>query len=165
MAPWRWCRHLFASRWLTQRRFNLAARATIERAITEVESRHAGEIRVAIETALDIPDLYFGVSALQRALAVFGLLGVWDTAANNGVLIYVLMADHEVQIVADRGIAAHVPKAEWAAICHAIETDFRAGRYGEGVAGGVRAVGGVLARHFPHEGGDRNELRDEIVIL
>ncbi|GMU69057.1 MAG: hypothetical protein AMXMBFR37_13890 [Steroidobacteraceae bacterium] len=165
MAPGRWCRHLLASIWRTHRRFDRAARAAIERAVTEVESRHAGEIRVAIETALDLPDLYFGVTARQRALAVFGMLGVWDTAANNGVLIYVLMADREVQIVADRGIAARVPKGEWAAICRAIESDFRAGRYGEGVAAGVHAVGTVLARHFPYDGGDRNELRDEPVLL
>ncbi|MCW5571314.1 MAG: TPM domain-containing protein, partial [Steroidobacteraceae bacterium] len=91
--------------------------------------------------------------------------GVWDTAGNNGVLIYVLMADHKVEIVADRGIAARVPKAEWEAICRRIENGFRAGRYGEGVADGVRAVGEVLARHFPHEGGDRNEQRNAPAFL
>ena len=88
------------------RRFDRAACLAIERAVGEVEGRHAGEIRVAIETALDLPDLYFGVTAQRRSLAVFGLLGVWDTAANNVVLIYVLMADRKVEIVADRGIAA-----------------------------------------------------------
>lgn len=165
MAAPRWLRHLFTPWWLTMRRFDRAACLAIERAVGEVEGRHAGEIRVAIETALDLPDLYFGVTAQRRSLAVFGLLGVWDTAANNGVLIYVLMADRKVEIVADRGIAARVPKGEWAAICRAIESDFRAGRYGEGVAAGVHAVGAVLARHFPYDGGDRNELRDEPVLL
>lgn len=165
MAPGRWCRHLLASIWRTHRRFDRAARAAIERAVTEVESRHAGEIRVAIETALDLPDLYFGVTARQRALAVFGMLGVWDTAANNGVLIYVLMADRDVEIIADRGIASRVPRSEWDAICRQIQEAFRAGRHGEGIADGVRAVGEVLARHFPHDGGDRNEQRDRPVLL
>ncbi|MBV6417955.1 MAG: hypothetical protein CMLOHMNK_02734 [Steroidobacteraceae bacterium] len=165
MSPLRWFRHLFTPYWLTQRRFGGAGCRAIERAVAEVESRHAGEIRVAIETALDLTDLYYGVTARTRALAVFGLLGVWDTAGNNGVLIYVLMADHDVEIIADRGIASRVPKDEWRTICRQIETAFRAGRYGEGVADGVRAVGAVLARHFPHEGGDRNEQRDAPVIL
>lgn len=158
-------RHLFTPWWLTQRRFDRAACTAIERAVGDVEGRHAGEIRVAIETALDLTDLWLGVTAPRRALAVFGLLGVWDTAGNNGVLIYVLMADHKVEIVADRGIAARVPKAEWEAICRRIENGFRAGRYGEGVADGVRAVGEVLARHFPHEGGDRNEQRNAPAFL
>ncbi|MEZ5533819.1 MAG: TPM domain-containing protein [Steroidobacteraceae bacterium] len=161
----RWLRHLFTPYWLTQRRFGRAACAAIERAVADVESRHAGEIRVAIETALDLGDLYFGVSARARALAVFGLLGVWDTAGNNGVLIYVLMADRDVEIIADRGIASRVPRSEWDAICRQIQEAFRAGRHGEGIADGVRAVGEVLARHFPHDGGDRNEQRDRPVLL
>ncbi|MFO1510641.1 MAG: TPM domain-containing protein [Steroidobacteraceae bacterium] len=165
MSPLRWIRHLFMPWWLTHRRFGPAARVAIERAVGEVESRHAGEIRVAIETALDLSDLYFGVTAHGRALAVFGLLGVWDTAGNNGVLIYVLMADHKVEIIADRGIAARVPKSDWEAICRGIENAFRAGRYGDGVANGVRAVGEVLARYFPHDGGDRNEQRNTPTFL
>lgn len=165
MSLARWVRHLFASSWSTRRRFDRRACGAIERAVGDVEGRHAGEIRVAIETALDLPDLYFGVTARQRALAVFGMLGVWDTASNNGVLIYVLMADHDVEIVADRGIAARVTQAEWEHICRDIETAFRAGRFGDGVADGVRAVGEVLARHFPYDGGDRNEQRNAPVLL
>jgi len=165
MSLARWLRHLFASHWMTRRRFDRLACATIERAVGEIESRHAGEIRVAIETSLDLADLWYGVNARQRALAVFGMLGVWDTANNNGVLLYVLMADHDVEIVADRGIASRVPPAAWAAICRHIETAFRAGRHGEGLADGVRAVGEVLSRHFPHEGGDHDELRNAPVLL
>lgn len=165
MQPLRTCRHLLATRWGTRRRFNAAVRARIEAAIAAAERRHAGEIRFAIETALDLPELWYGVTPRQRAVDVFGQLGVWDTAGNNGVLIYVLMADHDVEIVADRAIAARVDKAEWDAVCREMEREFRAGRYAEGAEAGIAGVGGLLAKHFPGRGGDRDEQPDAPVIL
>ena len=158
-------RHLIATDWQTRRRFNAEVLGAIEAAIREVEARHTGEIRVAIETALDLPELWQEMSARQRALQVFGFLGVWDTAANNGVLIYVLAADHAVEIVADRGVAARVLPAEWDAVCRNMEDHFRAGQYREGSVAGVLAVGQLLQRHFPGTGGDRNELPDQPVLL
>ena len=148
------------------RRFDRAACLAIERAVGEVEGRHAGEIRVAIETALDLPDLYFGVTAQRRSLAVFGLLGVWDTAANNGVLIYVLMADRKVEIVADRGIAAKVDENEWRDVCELMRTRFADGDYEGGAIAGVEAINAILVRHFPANG-QRNpdELPDRPVLL
>jgi uncharacterized membrane protein len=161
----RTCRHLFATRWGTRKRFTAAARARIEAAIAAVERRHAGEIRFAIETALDLPELWFGVTPRERAVNAFGQLGVWDTAGNNGVLIYVLMADHDVEIVADRAIAARVGQGEWDAICREMEREFRAGNYAEGAEAGIAGVGRLLARHFPGRGGDRDEQPDAPVIL
>jgi uncharacterized membrane protein len=158
-------RHSFATRWGTRRRFSEPALAAIEAAIRDVEARHAGEIRFAVETAYDLPDLWFGVGARQRALEVFGQLGVWDTEGNNGVLIYVLMADHDVEIVADRAIAARVTQAEWDAICREVEDHYRAGRFTEGSVAAVQAVGRLLARHFPAQGGDRNEQPNQPVLL
>jgi uncharacterized membrane protein len=158
-------RHLFSSRWGTRRRFTPAVRARIEAAIAAVEHRHAGEIRFAVETALDLPELWWGVTPRQRAVSVFGQLGVWDTAGNNGVLIYVLMADHDVEIVADRAIAACVAQADWEAVCREMEREFRAGRYAEGAEAGIAGVGRLLARHFPGQGGDRNEQPDRPVLL
>jgi uncharacterized membrane protein len=158
-------RHLFATRWGTRRRFTPAVLARIEAAIASLESRHAGEIRFAIETAFDLPELWYGITPHQRAVLVFGQLGVWDTAVNNGVLIYVLMADHVVEIVADRAIAARVPQADWDAICRAMEEHFRAGRFAEGVDAGVAGVGRLLTQHFPGQGGDRDEQPNVPVIL
>ena len=158
-------RHLFATRWATRRRFTPDVLRRIEADIAALEQRHAGEIRFAIETALDLPDLWYGTTSRERAVSVFGLLGVWDTAGNNGVLIYVLMADHDVEIVADRGIDARVPKADWGAVCREMKTHFAAGRHGEGAAAGIAAVGRLLAEHFPHDGGDRNEQPDRPVVL
>lgn len=158
-------RHLFATRWGTRRRFTRAVLARIERALVEVESRHAGELRFAIESAFDLPDLWYGVTPRQRALQVFGHLGVWDTEGNNGVLIYVLMADRDVEIVADRAIAARVPQSEWDAVCREMEGHFRAGRFAEGAEAGIAGIGRLLAGHFPGGAGDRDEQPNRAVLL
>lgn len=158
-------RHLFATRWATRRRFTPAALQAIEAAISETEARHAGEIRFAVETALDLQSLWCGKPARQRALEVFSLLGVWDTEANNGVLVYLLMADRDIEIVADRGIASRVSAAEWAEVCRDAEDCFAAGRFEDGAAVAVRGVARLLGRHFPAGRGDRNEQPDQPVLL
>ena len=165
MSPGRALRHVFASRWGTRRRFTAEVRARIEAAIATHERWHAGEIRFAIETAFDLPDLWYGTTPRERALVVFGHLGVWDTEGSNGVLIYVLMADRDVEIVADRAIAARVPQGDWDAVCRDMEEHFRAGRYAEGAEAGIAGVGALLARHFPGQNGDRNEQVDAPVLL
>ena len=158
-------RHLFATRWGTRRRFTPTMLARIEAAIASLEGRHAGEIRFAIETSFDLPELWHGISPRERAVLVFGQLGVWDTERNNGVLIYVLMADHDVEIVADRAIAQRVAQPEWDAVAQEMESHFRAGRFAEGAESGIARVGALLARHFPGEGGDRDELPNVPVLL
>ena len=152
-------------RWSTRRRFTPKVLARIEEGIAHLESRHAGEIRFAVETAFDLPELWYGLTPRQRAVVVFGQLGVWDTDANNGVLIYVLMADRVVEIVADRAIAARVPQAEWDTVCRDMESHFRAGRFAEGAESGIAGVGRLLGRHFPGQGRDRDEQPDRPVLL
>ena len=158
-------RHLFAARWQTRRRFTSAVLAQIEQAIREVEHLHAGEVRFAVETAYELDDLQAGLTPRQRALQVFGQLGVWDTAENNGVLIYLSMADRDVEIIADRGIAARVSQAEWDAVCREMEDHYRQRRFAEGSVAGVRGVGRLLSRHFPNRGGDRDELPNQAILL
>ena len=158
-------RHLCSTRRATRRRFTPEALRRIEAAIAAVEGSHAGEIRFAIETAFDLPDLWYGTTPRERAVTVFGHLGVWDTAGNNGVLIYVLMADRDVEIVADRAIAARVSREEWESVCREMEAHFKEGRFAEGSEAGIAAVGRLLARHFPGQGGDRNEQPDRPVML
>lgn len=165
MTITRLVRHLLATRWRTRRQFTPAVLAQIEQAIREVETAHAGELRFAVETALELDELWAGVAPRQRALEVFGQLGVWDTADNNGVLIYVSMADRQVEIVADRGIAARVSQAEWDAVCRDMEDRFRQRRFGEGAVAGIRGVGRLLAQHFPHRGGDRDEQPNQAILL
>ena len=158
-------RHLFATHWGTRRRFTREVLARIEQALQRTESRHAGELRFAVETAFDLPELWYGITPRQRALQLFGHLGVWDTAGNNGVLIYLLMADRNVEIIADRAVAARVTQAEWDAVCRDMEDHFRSGRFAEGSEAGIAAVGGLLAKHFPGRGGDRDEQPNQPVLL
>jgi uncharacterized membrane protein len=165
MNAGRLMRHLFATRWSTRRRFPPTVLAAIETATREAESQHAGEIRFAVETALDLPELWGDLAPRRRAGQVFGQLGIWDTAHNNGVLIYVLLADHVVEIVADRGIAAVIPQSEWDEVCREIERQFRARRFMEGSVAAVHAVGRLLARHFPAARHDADELPNQPVLL
>lgn len=158
-------RHLFATSLHTHRCFPTHALSAIEQEIRAAEMRHSGELRFAVETALDVAALWRDVSPRQRALDVFGRLGVWDTARNNGVLIYVLLADRDVEIVADRGFDGLVEPAGWEAACRAVEQEFRQRRYKEGALVGVRAVSALMERHFPPQPRDANELPNRPVIL
>jgi uncharacterized membrane protein len=158
-------RHLATTRYGTRRHFSAPVREAIERAVAECEARHAGEIRFVVETALELPALWHDLPARQRALQLFGQLGVWDTADNNGVLIYLLMADRVVEIIADRGIAARVTQSEWATVCRQMEHHYRAGRYLEGSVGGILGVSALLARHFPGKRPGPPELPDQPVLL
>jgi uncharacterized membrane protein len=137
----------------------------IERAIRDSEATHSGQIRFAVEAALDIGPLLRNQSARGRAIDVFSFLRVWDTQHNNGVLVYLLLADRDVEIVADRGISRHVAAEDWERICHDMEAAFRAGRFEDGVVGGIRAVSAHLSRHHPGTGARPNELPDAPVVL
>ena len=158
-------RHLATGSARARRCFPPAVRAEVERAIGEAERRHAGEICFAIESALPLPELWAGVTPRERAMHVFSLLRVWDTAANNGVLIYVLLADGAIEIVADRAIAARIDAGEWQRLCCDIETAFGRGEYAAGAVAAVRAVGEHLARHFPAQRGEADELPNQPVLL
>ncbi|MFO1313861.1 MAG: TPM domain-containing protein [Burkholderiales bacterium] len=158
-------RHVTKDRSSVHRVLSPSALARIEAAIAAGEARHAGQVCFAVEASLPLSRIVQRVTPRQRALEVFGLLRVWDTERNDGVLIYLLLADRDVEIVADRGIHAKVGDAAWSAVCKDMERAFRSGRYEEGVEAGIRAVGELLATHSPREGGGRNELSDKPVIL
>lgn len=161
----RYLRHLTAGRWQVARRFPKRSMQRIAAAIAKSEHNHMGELRFAVEAGLDWPDLFAGITAHQRALEVFSRLRVWDTEHNSGVLIYLLLADHKVEIVADRGIHARVGNAGWERICHDMEKKFRAGEFEEGVLQGVNAITALLQQHFPAQGSNHNELPDYPVTL
>lgn len=159
------------------RHFNTGARAArrcfppevlaaIEQTVRNCEGRHAGEIRFAVEDSLPFAALWAGLTPRARAIDQFAELGVWDTAHNNGVLIYVLLADRDVEIVADRGVAGgRVPAAEWERCCRVMEAHFREARFREGAVAGIEAVAAVLARHPPAGPDAGNELPDAPAVL
>jgi uncharacterized membrane protein len=158
-------KHLLPRRWRVQRAFSRDALANIEKAIKTSEKVHTGQICFAVEGALDGRPLFKDQPARARAIDVFSQLRVWDTENNSGVLIYLLLADRDVEIVADRGINAKVEQAEWEAICRAMEAEFRSGNFEAGMLTGIAAVTSLLARHFPASGPHQNELPDEPVLI
>ncbi len=158
-------KHLSVGHATVRRTFPRAALNRIRHTIAEVEQTHAGQIRFAVEAALDVRPLLAGQSARERAIDVFSQLRVWDTEHNNGVLIYLLLADRDVEIVADRGVHAKLGQATWEAVCREMEAAFRQGRFEEGVIAGIRSVGAHLARHYPQVGTKINELPDQPVLI
>ena len=158
-------RHLLVSDRQVKKAFPLSALNKIEQAIKASESAHVGEIRFAVEGALDGAPLYRGQSARERAIDLFSQLRVWDTQHNTGVLIYLLLADRDVEIVADRGIDAVVGSQAWTEVCHQMEAAFKQSNFEGGVMSGVQAVTRHLVTHFPADGQNRNELPDTPVVL
>ena len=158
-------RHLSTGRAAVRRVFPSRTLDAIERAIRETEAQHDGQIRFAVEAALELAPLLAGQAARERALEVFSQLRVWDTEHNNGVLIYLLLADRDVEIVADRGIHVKLGKEVWETICREMEAAFRKGHFEAGVLSGIRAVSEHLSRHFPPRSGKPNEMPDRPVML
>ncbi len=153
-------------RWLDEtdaaRTLGKAALTRLQARVAASEQQHSGEIRLCVEAGLPLGYLWRGATARQRAATLFGTLGVWDTEHNNGVLIYLLLAEHAIEIVADRGLVRHVPQAHWDALVEGMRTAFRAGHFEDGLNQAIDAVGGLLRQHFPLAPGQRNpnELPD-----
>jgi len=158
-------RHLFSDQWSVRRAFPPAALRAIRDTIGAQEKRHGGELRFAVEAGLPLLHLWRGQDARSRAVEVFGQLRVWDTEHNSGVLIYLLLADRRVEIIADRGIHNRVGATAWEAICGEMQRAFAAGRFEHGVCFGVAAISDLLAAHFPPGAERRNELPNEPVVL
>ena len=146
-------RHLTATRWGTRLVFRRHTLEAIEAAVARVGQTHVGRICFAIDTARTPRQLWRGVSVRARAVEVFSSLRVWDTERNNGVLVYLSLADRAVEIVADRGFLERVRTAEWSAVCQLMQGHFRERRFREGGIAGIEAVGALLARHFPRTPG------------
>jgi len=159
-------RHLMTDHWSVRRAFPPRTLRAIESAIAAQEKRHLGELRFAVEASLPVLDLFAGVTASQRAVEQFSRLRVWDTEDNCGVLIYLLLADRRVEIVADRGIHSRVGAAAWEAICGAMQREFAQERFEQGVITGIHAISDLLGAHFPARGAENpNELPDRPVVL
>jgi len=161
----RFLRHVAMSPLKARRAFPAATLDALQASIAASEKRHRGEIRLVVEAELATAQLWRDVSSRDRAREVFALQGVWNTAENNGVLIYLLLADRRVEIIADRGIDARVAPSEWEAVCRMMEGHFRAGRFEPGALAGIDAVSELLARHFPATGERPNELENRPSLI
>jgi len=158
-------RHFAMTQGRIKRVFPRATLRAIEQAISASESAHLGEVRFVVEGALDSAPLFAGLSARERAIELFSHLRLWDTEHNSGVLIYLLLADRQVEIVADRGVHAKAGVHAWATICSAMESAFKKSKFEDGVVQGIHAVTRQLTAHFPAGAGNRNELSDTPVVL
>jgi uncharacterized membrane protein len=158
-------RHLWFGERAVQRALPESVFDHIQAVVHEVEAHTRGQIRVVVEDSLPLAMLWRDMDTRVRALAVFAQVGVWDTQDNCGVLIYLLFADRAVEIVADRGAHQRVDPAVWDAICRDMEFEFRAQRFEEGLINGVRAIGRILAEHYPSTGAHANELPDRPRII
>lgn len=158
-------KHLFIPDWLVQRAFPDMLLRRIEQAIAASESRHGGQLRFVVEAALELPLLWRGRTARQRAAQLFSELRVWDTEYNCGVLIYVQLHDRRVEILADRGISARVKQQDWDAICRRLEQAYGRGEYEAGTLAALDEVTALLQQHFPAGPSDANELPDRPLLI
>ncbi len=149
-----------------RRALGAGAPSRIAARVASSEALHTGQIRVCIEAGLPLSYLRRAAPARERAVTMFGKLGVWDTEHNNGVLLYVLLAEQAIEIVADRGLARRGEAGEWERIAAVMGQAFRAGRFEDGVNQGIDAVGALLQANFERAPGqgNPNELPDEPMI-
>ena len=163
-------RRILKHRWMdeadTRRAIPPALVERLAQQVAASEKRHTGEVRIFVEAGLPVSYLWRDAPPRERAVAMFGKLGVWDTEQNNGVLIYLLLAEHAIEVVADRGLSRHVSPAQWQEIVGHMSAAFRAGHYEQGLAQAVDEVTALLVRHFPAAPGaaNANELPDQPVL-
>jgi uncharacterized membrane protein len=161
----RFFKHMFSHPWQVRRHFSSEALRHIEKAIAASEKTHAGEIRFVVEAGLHPYEIVFKKTPKKRAIELFGRLNIWDTEHNNGVLIYLLLADRDVEIVADRGIDKRVGRDGWEAICREMEALFRKAEFEAGVLHGIAKIGAVLQQHFPQNGASKNEISNKPLLM
>jgi len=161
----RWFKNLTTTPFALRRHFPPATLTRIDAAIAASEQSHRAEIRCAVEASLSIGNMLNAVDSKARAIEVFSMLRMWDTAENNGVLLYMLLAEHKIEIVADRGFASRVTNAEWVSICAELEQAFKAGNYEAGALAALERISGLARQHFPAANGDSNELPNRTVLL
>lgn len=160
-----WIRNLFPGN-LVRRSFPATTLAAIQQAVAKGEMRHRGEVCFAVEGALPWQSMWRRKPVRDRAVEVFGQLNVWDTRENTGVLVYILLAERAIEIVADRGVSLRVDDAVWLAICERLRERFVAGEFESGALSAIEEINRLLIANFPAEGGDNpDELPDRPVLL
>jgi uncharacterized membrane protein len=161
----RFFRHVWMSPIQVRRAYPESTLSAIEAHVKTSEKNHRGQVRFVIEAELTTSQLWAGITARQRAMDVFSMMRVWDTAENNGVLIYVLLADRKVEIIADRGIQQHVGDERWRAICKELELHYRKGDFVTGSLTTIEKISAELTHYFPANGLEKNEQSDKPLLI
>ena len=157
--------HLRTTAAAGRRAFPPATLEAIQAVITEGERQHRAEVLLIVEPALDAQAILNGMSARERARELFSDYRVWDTEENCGVLVYVNLADHQVEIVADRGVGRAIAVNQWEAVCRTMTNGFARGDYQGSVIAALRELNELLRQYYPDDGSSRNQLADKPVLL
>ncbi|GAB3538941.1 TPM domain-containing protein [Noviherbaspirillum agri] len=158
-------RHLRTTTASGRRAFPESTLKAIEEAITHGETTHRAEVRIVVEPSLPMQAVLNGMSPRERARELFAQYHVWDTEENCGVLVYINLADHQVEIVADRGVGRVVGVDEWEAICRTMTKGFAHGEYHRSVIAALEALNALLQKHYPDDGSMHNQLSNKPVML
>lgn len=162
-------RHVKTSKSHGKRAFPSATLAAIQTIITAGEDKHRAEIRLIVEPSLDLAAIMGGMTSRERAGELFTDYRIWDTEENCGVLIYINLADHQVEIIADRGIARLVPADHWHAVCKTMTDGFAQGLYHDSVVNGLQQLNAILKKYFPEgestQSPQSNQLSNQPILL
>lgn len=163
----RWIKHLWLDASDARRMLTAPGLQRLEKAVQDSEARHLGELRICVEAGLHASALWRKVQARERAIELFSHLRVWDTEHNNGVLIYLLLADRRIEILADRGPHMRTEPEVWQSLSQVLSAALQAGQFEHGLAQAIAAVGDLLHEHFPKHADqvNPNELPDAIVLI
>ncbi|MES2743382.1 MAG: TPM domain-containing protein [Pseudomonadota bacterium] len=158
-------KHWISSTAVGRKAFPSATLKAIADAIGQGERLHRAEVRLVVETGLPVVSVWHGMSDRERARDLFAQYGVWDTEDNCGVLIYINLADRQVEIVADRNVGRRIAPEQWQAVCRAMTQGYAAGNYHDSTIGAIGALNTLLEQHFPAEGDRPNQLPNDAIIL
>jgi len=157
--------HLFTTTAAGRRAFPPATLKAIQAAIAQGERLHRAEVRLIVEPAMPMADVFIGMSSRERARLLFSEYRIWDTEENCGILIYVNLADHKVEIIADRAAGRAISASEWQNICRTMIKGFAAGNFHDSVLAALDQLNALLHAHFPSDGSTLNELPNRPLIL
>jgi uncharacterized membrane protein len=158
-------RHLVTTSATARRVFPPASLDDIQKAIAKGETLHRAEVRLVIEPSLSIQAVLNGTSSRERAVELFSLYDIWDTEENCGILIYVELADHKVEIVADRGVSRIINESEWQEICQTMTRGFARNSYGDAVIEAIEKLNALLHVRFPDDDAGMNQLSNRPIML
>lgn len=158
-------RHLFTTNRAGKQAFPETTLQVIQEVITAGEKLHRAEVQLIVEPSLPLSEIWAGTSSRERAIELFSLHRIWDTEENSGILIYIDLADHQVEIIADRGINHVTTGEEWESVCQAMTRGFAQGNYHDSVVASLKLLNQILHEHLPDTENLPNQLPNRPIVL